>query len=190
MLTASEFKRGARIEIDGDPYVILDVRFQSPSARGASTLVKTRVRNLRTGNVFDRSFKAGDKVEEPEVEMRAVQFLYGDDDGYHFMDAESYEQFSLTREELGDSSSYLIEGLGGIRSVLFNGRVLNIELPQTIVLSIRETDPALKGATAQAQTKPATLETGLVIQVPSYLEAGEAVQVDTRDGRFLGRAKS
>jgi len=190
MLTASEFKRGLRIEIDADPYTIMDVHFQSPSARGASTLVKAKVRNLRTGNVFDRSFKATDKVVEAEVALRPVQYLYADDDGCHFMDGESYEQFALGRDALGDDAGYLIEGLSGIRSLVFKGRVMSIELPQSVQLRIRETDPPIRGATAQAQTKPATLETGLVIQVPSYLESDDVVQVDTRDGHFMARVKA
>ncbi len=190
MLSASDFKRGGRIELDGDPYVIMELHVQTPSARGASTLVKAKVRNLRTGNVFDRTFKASDKVAEAQLELRPVQYLYADDDGYHFMDSASYEQFALRPEALGDDAGYLVEGLGGIRSVVFNGSVMSIELPQSVVLRVRDTDPPIKGATAQAQTKPATLETGLVIQVPSYLEPGEAVQVDTRDGHFMGRAKA
>ena len=189
MANASELRRGGRVELDGDPYVVLDVHFQTPSARGAATLVKTRVRNLRTGSVFDRTFKAQDRVVEPQVELRPVQFLYSDAGGYHFMDGESYEQFALSADELGDAAGYLKEGLGGIRSVVFNDRVISIELPQTIVLRVEQTDPAIKGATAQAQTKPATLETGLVIQVPAYLEPGELVQVDTRDARFIARVK-
>lgn len=189
MLTASDFKRGLRVELDGDPYVVLDVHFQSPSARGASTLVKAKVRNLRTGNVFDRTFRSADRVDEPQLEMRPVQFLYADGDTYHFMDTESYDQFTLEGEEIGDVAAYLLEGLAGLRSVRFNDRVISIELPQTVVMRIEHTDPALKGATAQAQTKAATLETGLVIQVPSYLESDELIQVDTREGRFLGRAK-
>jgi elongation factor P len=189
MPNAGELRRGGRVELDGEPYVVLDVHFQSPSARGAATLVKTRVRNLRTGNVFDRTFKAQDRVIEPQVDLRAVQYLYADDTGYHFMDGESYEQFALSAEELGDVASYLIEGLSGIRSVVYNERVISIELPNTIVLRVEQTDPAIKGATAQAQTKPATLETGLVIQVPAYLESGELVQVDTREARFVARAK-
>lgn len=189
MPNASELRRGGRVEIEGEPYAVLDVHFQSPSARGAATLVKTKVRNLRTGNVFDRTFKAQDRVIEPQVELRAVQYLYADDGGYHFMDAQTYEQFALTADDLGDAAGYLTEGLSAIRSVLFNDRVISIELPQTIVLRVEQTDPALKGATAQAQTKSATLETGLVIQVPAYLESGELVQVDTREARFIARAK-
>jgi elongation factor P len=189
MITAGDFKRGTRIEIDGDPYTVLDVRFQSPSARGASTLVKAKVRNLRTQSVFDRTFKTSDRVEEPQLELRPVQYLYSDADGHHFMDAGSYEQFSLTADDVGDAAGYLTEGLGGIRSVVFNGRVLSIELPQSVALRIERTDPVVRGATAQAQTKPATLETGLVVQVPAYMEAGETIQVDTRDGHCIGRAK-
>ncbi len=189
MLTAGDFKRGLNVELDGDPYLILDVHFQTPSARGASTLVKAKVRNLRTGNVFDRTFRSADRVEEPQLERRPVQYLYTDADGYHFMDADSYEQFALSGDELGDVASYLIEGLSGLRSIVFNGKVISVELPQSIVLRIAHTDPAIRGATAQAQTKPARLETGLVIQVPSYLETGELVQVDTREGRFVARVK-
>jgi elongation factor P len=190
MLTANEFKRGLRIEIDGDPYLVMGVHVQSPSARGASTLVKAKVRNLRSGSVFDRTFKASDKVAEAQLELRPVQYLYRDGDGYHFMDTASYEQFALSAEALGDDAGYLTEGLAGTRSVVFKGSVMNIELPQSVVLKIRETDPAVKGATAHAQTKPATLETGLVIQVPAYLESGDAVQIDTADGRFMARAKA
>lgn len=189
MPTASDLRRGGRVEIDGEPFVVLDVHFQSPSARGAATLVKTKVRNLRSGSVFDKTFKAADRIIEPQVELRNVQYLYSDDGGYHFMDAASYEQFALSADELGDAAGYLKEGLGGIRSVLFNDRVISVELPQTLALRVVQTDPALKGATAQAQTKPAELETGLVIQVPSYLESGELVLVDTRDARFISRAK-
>ena len=189
MLSASDFKRGTRIELEGDPYHIMEVHVQSPTARGASTLVKAKIRNLRTGNVFERTFKAADKVDAAQLELRPVQYLYSGDDGYHFMDSGSYEQFALSADALGDDAGFLIEGLGGIRSMVFNGAVMGIELPQSVVLRVRDTDPPMKGATAQAQTKPATLETGLVIQVPAYLESGEAVQVDTREARFIALAK-
>jgi elongation factor P len=189
-MTASDLRRGTHIELDGDPYLIVDIHFQTPSARGASTLVKAKVRNLRTGNVFDRTFRSADRVEEPQLERRPVQYLYADGDGFHFMDTESYDQFTLTGDELGDDALYLLDGLAGIRSIVFNGRVINVELPQSVVLRVEHTDPALKGATAQAQTKPARLETGLTIQVPSYIETGDSVQVDTREARFIGRVKT
>src|SRR5262245_18787929 len=153
MPRASELKRGGRVEIDGEPYTVLDVHFQSPSARGAATLVKTKVRHLRTGSVFDKTFKAQDRVVEPQVELRPVQYLYAYDLCHHIMDSESYDQFALPAEELGEVVGYLKEGLAGVRSVLVNGRVISIELPQTQVLRVIQTDPAIKGATAQAQTK-------------------------------------
>lgn len=189
MISTSDFKRHLRIQIDGEPYVILDVHVQSPSARGASSLSKIKVRNLKTGQVLDKTFRGGDKVEEPNVELRPIQFLYRDDEGLHFMDTQSYEQFALSAEELEDVGGYLKDGMSGIRSVLFNDQVISVELPNTVVLRVVDTAPAVKGATAQAQTKPATLESGLVIQVPSYLESGELVQVDTREARFIARAK-
>lgn len=189
MISTSDLKRGLRILIDGEPYLVMDVHVQSPSARGASSLSKVKVRNLRTGNVFDKTFRGGDKIEEPNLELRSVQFLYSDGGDYHFMDVESYDQFALAGDELGESTGYLKEGLEGLRSVVFNDQVISVDLPMTVVLEVTETAPAIKGATAQAQTKPATLETGLEIQVPAYLESGERVQVDTRDGRFISRAK-
>ena len=189
MISTSDLKRGLRILIDGDPYSVMDVHVQSPSARGASSLSKVKVRNLRTGNVFDKTFRGGDKIEEPNLELRSVQFLYSDGSEFHFMDTESYDQFALTSEELGDSTGYMKEGLEGLRSVVFNDQVISVDLPMTVVLQVADTAPAIKGATAQAQTKAATLETGLEIQVPAYLESGELVQVDTRDARFVSRAK-
>lgn len=189
MASPGELKRGNRILIDGDPYVIMDLHVQTPSARGASSLTKVKVRNLRTGQVFDKTFRGGDRVEQPDLELRSVQYLYTDGESYHFMDDQSYEQFALSAGELGDVTGYLKDGMSNIRSVVFNGQVISIELPTTVVLQVTETMPAIKGATAQAQTKAATLETGLEIQVPAYLEPGEFVQVDTRDARFVARAK-
>ena len=189
MISTGDFKRGLRILLDGDPWVILDVHVQTPSARGASSLSKLKMRNLRTGQVLDRTFRGGDRVEEPDLELRPVQFLYRDDTGFHFMDAQSYEQFALAADELGDVAGYLRDGLDGIRSVVFNGKAISIDLPNTVTLRVVDTAPALKGATAQAQTKPAALETGLVIQVPSYLETDELIVVDTREARFVSRAK-
>src|SRR6185436_2852794 len=118
MLSTGDFKRGLRILVDGDPYVILEVFVQTPSARGASSLTKVKVRNLRTGQVFDRTFRGGDRLEEPNLELRPVQFLYRDDDGFHFMDTQSYDQFRLSATELGDTAGFLKDGLEGIRSVV------------------------------------------------------------------------
>lgn len=189
VITTADFKRGLRILLEGEPYVILDVHAQSPSARGAATITKLKVRNLRTGQVFEKSFRGSERLEQPDLEFRPVTFLYRDDDGYHFMDTGSYDQIRLSAEEVGEGVGYLKEGLEEIRSVVFNGKVISVDLPNTVVLRIEETAPSFKGATAQAQTKPALLETGITIQVPAYLEPGEDITVDTRDARFLGRAK-
>ncbi|MFP6663558.1 MAG: elongation factor P [Deltaproteobacteria bacterium] len=190
MFTTADFKRHLRILIDGDPYTILDVAMQSPSARGASSISKIKVRNLRTGQVLEKSYRGGDKVHEANLDFRGVQFLYSDGTEYHFMDTESYDQFALTGEALGSATGFLKEGLAGIRSMVMGDEVLGVDLPNTVTLQVTETAPAIKGATAQAQTKPATLETGLEIQVPAYLENDELVQVDTRDSRFVSRVKS
>jgi elongation factor P len=189
MIALGDLKRGQRILIDHDPFVILDLHVQSPSARGASSLTKLRVRNLRTGQVLDKTFRGGDKLEEPNLELRSVQFLYRDADGFHFMDSQSYDQFALSPEEIGDAAGYLKDGMENVRSVVFNDRVISIDLPNTVILRVVETAPAIRGATAQDQKKPAKLETGLEIQVPSYLEPDELVQVDTREARFVARAK-
>lgn len=189
MFTTADFKRHLRILIDGDPYTILDVAMQSPSARGASSISKIKVRNLRTGQVLEKSYRGGDKVQEANLDFRGVQFLYSDGTEYHFMDTESYDQFALTGDALGTATGFLKEGLAGIRSMVMGDEVLGVDLPNTVTLQVTETAPAIKGATAQAQTKPATLETGLEIQVPAYLENDELVQVDTRDSRFVSRVK-
>ena len=189
VITTTDFKRGLRILLEGEPFVILDVHAQSPSARGGATITKLKVRNLRTGAVLDRSFRGNERIEPPDLEYRPVQFLYKDDEGYHFMDTNSYDQTCLSAEEVGDGTGFLKDGLGDIRSVVFNGKVISVDLPNTVVLRVVETAPSIKGGTAQAQTKPALLETGLSIQVPAYMESDEDIIVDTRDARFISRSK-
>lgn len=188
MINASDMKRGVILELDGDPWLVIECAFQTPSARGASTLTKVKIKNLKTGAVLGKSYRGGEMLAEADCEKRPVQFLYRDDDGYVFMDQESYDQFTLGDDILGDSAGYLIEGLE-CRSMLHNGQVINVELPTTVELDVVECAPYIKGATAQAQLKPAKLETGLEIQVPPYLEPGEKIRVDTRDGRFVERVK-
>jgi elongation factor P len=187
MVTTSDFKRGIVIQIDGAPCLIIDVTFQSPSARGANTMVKTRYRNLITGQVLDKTFRSGDKVEEADFERHKGQFLYSDGEIGIFMDLESYEQFEQEAEGFALIAGYLVEG-AEVQLGLFQGRMVNIDLPLTVELNVVETAPVMKNATATAQTKEAVLETGLKIQVPPYLEVGDRVKVDTRDGRFISRA--
>jgi len=188
MINASDMKRGMILDIDGDPWLVTECAFQTPSARGASTLTKVKIKNLKTGAVLSKSYRGGDTLNEADCEKRTVQFLYRDEDGHVFMDQESYEQFALGAEVIGDAAGYLTEGLE-CRSLLHNGQVINIELPNAVELTVVECVPYIKGATAQAQLKPAKLETGIEIQVPPYLEPGERIRVDTRDGRFIERVK-
>jgi len=187
MLTTADFKRGLVIRLDGPPCLILDYTTQSPSARGGSTLVKVKYRNLLTGQVLEKTFKAGDKVDEADFEKRKGQFLYADGDSGVFMDLESYEQYELGPEIFEPISGYLLDG-ADVTLGVFEGRVVSVEPPLSVELTVTETAPAIRNATAQAQTKEATLETGLIIQVPAYLESGVKVKVDTREGRFISRA--
>ncbi len=187
MITTSDFKRGIVIQIDGAPCIISDVTFQSPSARGANTMVKTKYRNLITGQVLEKTFRSGDKVDEADFERHKGQFLYADGDRGVFMDLETYEQFEQEAEAFEPIAPYLLEGTE-VQLGLFQGRMVNIDLPMTVELIVTETAPVIKNATATAETKDAILETGLKIKVPPYLESGNKVKVDTRDGRFISRA--
>ena len=186
MINSSDMKRGVLLDLDGAPWQIVDCAFQSPSARGASTLTKIKIKNLKTGQVLSKSYRGGEMVPTADCEKRPIQFLYKDGDDFVFMDQENYDQFSRSKEDLGGDWGYLIEGLE-MRSLLYNGEIIAVELPTTVDLEITDTAPALKNATAQAQLKSAILETGLEIQVPPYLKTGEKIRVDTRDGRFVSR---
>jgi elongation factor P len=187
LINASEIKRGMVLEMDGAPWSVMDTATQTPSARGASTLVKLKVRNLKTGQVLQKTLRSSDAVETADCEKRTVQYLYRDSDGFVFMDQENFEQFTLSEESLAEAVGYLLEGMEA-RSLLYKGQVIDVELPITVDLEIVDTAPVIKGATAQAQLKPATVQTGIQIMVPPYLTVGEKIRVDTRDGHFVGRA--
>ena len=190
MIDSSNFKKGDCIVFKGQPMTVVDVVFTTPSARGASMLVKTKLRNLVTGQLQSESLRSGEKFDVVDLEQHPCTYMYSDGEQWHFMDGETFDQFSMDAETLGDAVHYLKDGLEGLRALLIDGRVVSLTLPTTVDLRVTETDPAIKGATATAQVKPATLETGLVIQVPPYLAPGEVVKVDTRDGRFVERAKN
>lgn len=189
MISTSDFKKGTRFELDGEPWTVLDVSSQSPTARGSNTLIKTKVRNLITGSFAQKTFKAGEKFSEPDLELKVATYLYSDDDYSYFMDSETYEQHQLTPDELGDARSYLTEELE-VKVQLFNDRPIGVEVPSTLILKIVETEPAVRGDTVNAVTKAATLETGLIVQVPMFVESGENIRVDTREARYLERAKT
>jgi elongation factor P len=187
-VNVTELQRGDILEIDGDPWQVTEIASQTPSARGASLLVKAKLKNLRTGQTLAKTWRGGEVATQADVENRAAQFLYRQGEDFVFMDLASYDQITLDAERVGDSAGYLTENLE-LRVTLFKERVIALNLPLSVELAVVDTAPAIKGATAQAQLKPATLATGVQIMVPSYVEAGERVRVDTRDGRFLERAK-
>ncbi len=186
-MTSNDLKRGQVILLENAPCLILELSSQSPSARGGSTLIKTKYRNLLTAQVLEKAFKAGDRVDAADFEKRKGQFLYADGDSGVFMDLENYEQYELGDEIYGPVKGYLLDGTELVLGV-FQGQVVSLEPPMIVELLVIETAPAIKNATAQAQTKEATLETGLKIQVPGYLESDEKIKVDTRECRFVSRA--
>ncbi|GFO54846.1 elongation factor P 1 [Geomonas sp. Red276] len=187
MYTTNDFKKGLVIQLDAAPCVIVDVSFQSPSARGANTMVKTKYKNLITGQVLEKTFRSGDKVDEADFERHKGQFLYADGAKGIFMDLETYEQFEMEEDSFSALAPFLLDGTE-VQLGIFQERMVNVDLPMVVELVVTETLPALKNATATAQTKEATLETGHKLQVPPYLETGEKIKVDTRDGRFISRA--
>jgi elongation factor P len=188
MLSPGQLKRGQIIEIDGDPCLIENITVQTPSSRGAGTLWKVRARNLRHKRKVDVTYKGGETIVEPNFEKRPVQFLFSDASGLHFMDLESYDQFALRRDAVEEEAMYIVDGTEGLSSLVLDGEVIGIELPQTVELRIAECDPAAKGNSATGRTKPARLETGLTVQVPEHFSSGEVVRVETSSGKFLGRA--
>jgi elongation factor P len=177
------------IKVDGEPYTVVEVFFASPSARGATTMVRTRLRHLLTGAVLEKSFRSSEKFEEPDVQYAPASFMYSDSDGFHFMDDETFEQFMLPAGQVGDDRGYLTDGLV-VQVLKYNGEAAALELPQFVELSVAETEPGVKGDTAGGgrDTKPATLETGLQVRVPLFIKEGERVRVNTQTGEVAGRA--
>jgi elongation factor P len=180
----SDLRNGVWIELSGDPYTILYFQHVKPGKGGA--FVRTKIKNLRNGKIVEKTFRAGEKLSAADVEDRTMQYLYHDGDSYVFMDSESYDQVPISAEQLGDATKYLQENLEV--DVLFWKNVpINVELPAFIVAAVAQCDPGMKGDTAQGATKPATLETGAVVQVPLFIKEGEKLRVDTRSGEYVER---
>src|SRR3989454_2748385 len=188
LIGANELKKKMLIEVEGQPYHVLDVLFATPTARGASTMVRTRLKNLLSGAVQEKSFRTSEKFPEPDVEIATVSFLYSDNEGFHFMDQSTYEQFVLGEESVGDDRFYLKEGLN-LDIFKYNGQAVSLQLPQYVELAIASTEPGLRGDTAAGgATKVAKLETGLEGRVALFMKEGEVVRVDTQTGEGAGRA--
>ena len=187
MPKACELKRGSIVKINGAPHIVKKLEAKSPSSRGAATLYKVRFNNMQSGQKLDESFKGDDFLKEIDCIKRQVQYSYIDGESYIFMDMEDYTQHGLDSEDLAEQVGYLTEGMEGITALLVDGKILGVELPLAVTLTITDTAPGIKGGAA-GRTKPAILSTGLEIQVPEYLECGEAVKVNTTTGKFISKA--
>jgi len=188
LIEAIDVKRKMLFEHEDTPYYCMDAEVSSPTARGGQTLVRLKMRNLLTNAVFEKTFKAGEKFKEPDVELVEATYLYSDGDGYHFLDQVSFETLTLSEDMLGGALDFLIEGLL-IQVNKYNGNPIGLQLPVFVDLAVTETEPGLSGASQSGSvTKVATLETGLEIRVPLFIKEGEKVKVSTETREFAGRA--
>jgi len=187
-MKANELKRGLVFRMGDQNIVVKHMQVQAPSSRSGNTLYKVRGQDVATGQKFERSFKGEENVEPVDIARRAVQLLYRDADGCTFMDIESYDQYTLAETAVTDELPFLSDGLQGISALISEGVLLGIELPASVVLEIEECAPGMKAASSSARTKPATLRTGLVVQVPEYLTPGEKIKVNTETREFISRA--
>ena len=184
MYSTTDFRKGLKIEIDGTPFEIIEFQHFKPGKGGA--MVRTKLRNILNGRVLDNTFRSGEKVERPNLESRDMQFLYHEGEQLVFMDMTTYDQMHMDAEATDGKANYLKDGQE-CRVLLYNEKPLDIEIPASLVLEVTETEPGAKGDTVSNVTKPATLETGVVIQVPIFVNIGDRVKVDTRSNGYLGR---
>jgi elongation factor P len=186
-MLAKDIKRGGIVNYNDAPCMVESVSVQTPSARGANTFYKFRARNLITKQKVDITLRGGESLDEADFQRRPVQYMYADATHLHFLDQADYNQYALAKEDLAEESKYLTEDLEGVQALIYNAQCVGIQLPLTVALRVVQCDPGVRGDSATGRNKPATLETGLVIQVPEYLSEGERVKVDTRTGQFLSR---
>ena len=184
MISTGELRKGVVIELDGEIWQILDYH-HIKMGRG-SAQVRIKLRNIKRGQTVERSFQAGEKWPRAYLDTRDVQYLYADGNEYHFMDTDSYEQFSMNAEQLGDAAQYLIDGMV-LQRTSYENETIGVELPVTVDLKVVETDPGFAGDTTGGARKPATTETGLVVQVPLFVSVGDTIRVDTRTGDYQTR---
>jgi elongation factor P len=188
MATTSDFKNGLTVELDGDVFQIVEFQHVKPGKGGA--FVRTKLRNVRSGNVFDRTFRAGERIEIARVERKPLQFLYKAGDDYIFMDNETFDQLTLSGDQIGPQVKFLMDSLE-VQIATYEGTVLGVDLPDTIEVPVKQTDPGLKGDTASGGSKPATLDTveDAVVTVPLFINEGELIRVDTRSEKYIERVK-
>lgn len=185
-ISTADFKTGLTIEYEGNVYQIIEFQHVKPGKGGA--FVRSRLRNLMTGATLDKTWRAGDKMDSAHIERRNVEFLYRDGDDLVFMDMSDYEQMTLPVKQVGDAVNFLKDNTP-VQLVQWKDQLLNIDLPHTMEFTVTQTDPGLRGDTAQGGSKPATIETGAVVTVPLFVNEGEVIRVDTRTGQYLERAK-
>ena len=186
MYNASDLRKGLKVQIEGEPYIIISFEFSKPGKGQA--LYRTKMRNMITGNQFTQTFRSNDKFEKPDLEERTSQYLYSQDGEYHFMDTSSYEQFFLTAEQLGENRNYLVDNME-VNVLFFDNRPIDISLPIFVELTVTKADPWVKGDTSGTDSKPVTVETGYVLKVPPFVEQGDKIQIDTRTGEYMTRVK-
>lgn len=184
MHSTSDFKKGLKILIDGDPYTVVDFQHVKPGKGNQFT--RTKLKNLLSGSNLERTFKSGEKFDIPDIAYKDMNFLYKDESGYNFMDQSSYEQLALSPEVVSDGANYLTENLE-VKVCFFNGRAVGIEVPKSVQLKVTKTDPGFKGNTVTGTTKPATLETGHIVHVPLHINEGDVLKVNTTDGSYVER---
>jgi len=183
-VTTNNLKNGMCIMYDGKMWIIVEFQHVKPGKGGA--FVRTKLKELKSGRVVDVTFRAGEKLEDVRIETKRMQYLYNDGAAFHFMDADSYEQFELGGEFIGDASQWLSEN-DEVHIMYAGGEMMGVEPPMFVELAVTQTEPGFKGDTVQGGTKPATLSTGAVVQVPMFVEIGDRLKVDTRDGRYITR---
>ena len=186
MYSTAEFRKGLKIEIEGKPYLIVDFQHVKPGKGGA--FVRTKLKNMINGRVTDQTFRSGEKVGRPDMEEKEMQYLYREGDNFVFMDNVSYDQVYLSKDQIGEQTQFLQENIN-IKLLYFNKEPLGLELPNFVELAVTATEPGFKGDTATGGNKPATLETGAVIQVPLFISEGDRIRVDTRTGNYMERVK-
>jgi len=184
MYETSDFKKGLKLMVEGSPYVIVDFQHVKPGK--GNQFSRTKLRNLLTGANLERTFKSGEKFEVPNVENKEMTFLYLDDSGYNFMDQTNFEQVLMTTGDVGDEKFYLIENLV-VNILFYNERPVAIDLPKAVNLKVKETDPGVKGDRVTGGSKPATMETGLIVQVPLHIAEGDVLRIDTTEGAYVER---
>lgn len=184
MIETNSFRKGSRLLIDNDPYTVVDFQHVKPGKGNQFT--RTKLRNLVTGQNLERTFKSGEKFEEPNVEFKDMNFLYKDDNGFAFMDQTNFEQLSLSKEVVGVAANYLCENME-VKVCFFNDRAVGLEVPNSVNLRVTQTDPGFKGNTVTNTYKAATLETGYIVQVPLHIETGDLLKINTETGEYSER---